>query len=856
MHLYSERVSCSDENSTKMSNAALDVRLRRQMPVTAKPPRLRLGIRSSLQSKCLQQDISANHAPSIPADRFSMSCLESKSCHNQTVANNEIRKKVTNGIRPIIHHQRHNLKNRFLLIKTLGEGTYGKVKLASDKATGEHVAIKYIKKTKIEDENDLVRIRREIQILSSLRHKHIVNIREVFEKKDKIVLVLDYAQGGELYDYLNKMGRLSESEARRIFRQIVSAIHYCHQNGIVHRDLKLENIILDDEGNVKIADFGLSNYYSHSSTLSTFCGSPLYASPEIVNGKPYHGPEVDVWSLGVILYTLVYGAMPFESNSLVSLKQQISDGDFKQPSTLSDAAGLIRHMLTVTPSRRATMDDALRHWWINFGHSMMPNDMPYSPDDEPPSIPHSVKAEKLPPIATLNPVIIHHRSQSSISSDSDVELDFKPNRWSKRTISLDSTGNSVSSSVAGSPAPTSDNCKSCLRESDDDSAAIASGLLKLPPDVLEILKGCSSKSLAALLNTDLISSDFGANVSSRGSRTSHTGQKSTEESAVSEKMSLSSSSVFDSERKPKRGILKRKGKFSGNDSGCVMPEEMAMRSEENALPRCGHLPHRLPSFRGEAHGIFASKRQSSQLLDHVSTNLHIESCSSAIVHSSASSQVFMQQPHHHQHSHLKQTSEDIQDSLCLPTPDVHCHSDSVQELTTTNFTNENASLEQETSAQTSSEDSISANNFSKDPVKVIYRPKSILKKSSMDDGKNRLSVSSIGSNSSADILDLSYDSGDSDHYVNCGTDHSPSTEENDAKNNGAVAKEHLIDQLRTADQRSYSLDEGMLVLQISDQSPGLAYAARNRSLSDENGQLLVSSSSLMCRLAMDSQSLQ
>lgn len=525
----------------------------------------------------------------------------------------------------------------------------------------------------------------------------------------------------------------------------------------------------------------------------------------------------------------------------------------------TEAAGLIRHMLTVTPSRRATMDDALHHWWINFGHSLMPNDMPYSPDDEPPPIPHSVKAEKLSLMATLNPVIIHHRSQSSISSDSDVELDFKPNRWSKRTISLDSTGNSVSSSVAGSPAPTSDNCKSCPRESDDDSAAIASGLLKLPPDVLEILKGCSSKSLAALLNTERISSDFGANVNSHGSRTSHTGQENTEESPVSEKMSLSSSSVFDSERKPKRGILKRKGKFSGNDSGCVTPEEMAMRSEENALPRCGHLPHRLPSFRGEAHGIFASKHQSSQLLDHVSTSLHIESCSSAIVHSSASYQVLTQQPHQHQHSHIKQTSEDRLDSLYLPAPDVHCHSDSLQELstnTTTDFTNETASLEQETSAQTSSEDSTSANSFSKDPVKVIYRPKSILKKSSMDDGKNRLSISSIGSNSSADILDLSYDSGDSDHYVNCGTDHSPSTEENNAVDIGAVENGHLIDQLRTADQRSYSLDEGMLVLQINGQSSGLAYTARNRSLSDENGQLLVSSSSLMCRLTMDSQSLQ
>ncbi|KAK3792477.1 hypothetical protein RRG08_049176 [Elysia crispata] len=128
------------------------------------------------------------------------------------------------------------------------------------------------------------------QRLAFIRIPHRV-FDTMFEKKDKIVLVMDYAQGGELYDYLNKMGRLSEWEARRIFRQIVSAIHSCHQNGIVHRDLKLENIILDDEGNVKIADFGLANYYSHSSMLTTFCGSPLYASPEIVNGRSYYGPE-------------------------------------------------------------------------------------------------------------------------------------------------------------------------------------------------------------------------------------------------------------------------------------------------------------------------------------------------------------------------------------------------------------------------------------------------------------------------------------------------------------------------------------------------------------------------------------
>lgn len=269
--------------------------------------------------------------------------------------------------------KKHKLKQRFQVIRKLGQGTYGKVQLAINRATNQEVAIKTIKKSKIETEQDSLRIRREIQIMSSIQHPYIIHIYEVFENKDKIVLVMQYASGGELYDYVSERKELTSEEARRIFRQVASAVYYCHKNKICHRDLKLENILLDEKGNAKIADFGLSNVYDERHFLSTFCGSPLYASPEIVKGTPYYGPEVDCWSLGVLLYTLVYGAMPFDGSNFKRLVRQISEADYYEPKRKSDASGLIRRLLTVDPAKRATVIDICQDRWVNqgFDHSLL-----------------------------------------------------------------------------------------------------------------------------------------------------------------------------------------------------------------------------------------------------------------------------------------------------------------------------------------------------------------------------------------------------------------------------------------------------------------------------------------------------
>uniref|UniRef100_A0A670IVT4 non-specific serine/threonine protein kinase n=1 Tax=Podarcis muralis TaxID=64176 RepID=A0A670IVT4_PODMU len=294
----------------------------------------------------------------------------------------ELKKQQQQGVKR--HHHKHNLKHRYELQETLGKGTYGKVKRAIERFSGRVVAIKSIRKDKIKDEQDMVHIRREIEIMSSLSHPHIITIYEVFENKDKIVIIMEYASKGELYDYISERRRLNERETRHFFRQIVSAVHYCHKNGVVHRDLKLENILLDDNCNIKIADFGLSNLYQKDKFLQTFCGSPLYASPEIVNGRPYRGPEVDSWALGVLLYTLVYGTMPFDGFDHKNLIRQISSGEYREPTQPSDARGLIRWMLMVNPERRATIEDIANHWWVNWGYKSSVCDCDALQDSESP----------------------------------------------------------------------------------------------------------------------------------------------------------------------------------------------------------------------------------------------------------------------------------------------------------------------------------------------------------------------------------------------------------------------------------------------------------------------------------------
>lgn len=250
------------------------------------------------------------------------------------------------------------------VVKTLGEGSFGKVKLAIHQVSGQKVALKIISRRKLVTRDMAGRIEREIQYLQLLRHPHIIKLYTVITTPSEIIMVLEYA-GGELFDYIVQNGKMAEDKARKFFQQIVCAVEYCHRHKIVHRDLKPENLLLDEALNVKIADFGLSNIMTDGNFLKTSCGSPNYAAPEVISGKLYAGPEVDVWSCGVILYVLLVGRLPFDDEYIPALFKKIAQGNYMIPAYLSTGAvRLIKKMLQVNPINRITVPEIRQDPWF------------------------------------------------------------------------------------------------------------------------------------------------------------------------------------------------------------------------------------------------------------------------------------------------------------------------------------------------------------------------------------------------------------------------------------------------------------------------------------------------------------
>uniref|UniRef100_A0A6Q2YYM1 non-specific serine/threonine protein kinase n=1 Tax=Esox lucius TaxID=8010 RepID=A0A6Q2YYM1_ESOLU len=251
----------------------------------------------------------------------------------------------------------------YRLLKTIGKGNFAKVKLARHILTGREVRLDYAVGVATGD------LFREVRIMKGLNHPNIVQLFEVIETEKTLYLIMEYASGGEVFDYLVSHGRMKEKEARAKFRQIVSAVHYCHLKNIVHRDLKAENLLLDADSNIKIADFGFSNEFTMGNKLDTFCGSPPYAAPELFQGKKYDGPEVDIWSLGVILYTLVSGSLPFDGQNLKELRERVLRGKYRVPFYMStDCEGILRRFLVLNPTKRCTLEQIMKDKWINSGY--------------------------------------------------------------------------------------------------------------------------------------------------------------------------------------------------------------------------------------------------------------------------------------------------------------------------------------------------------------------------------------------------------------------------------------------------------------------------------------------------------
>jgi len=260
---------------------------------------------------------------------------------------------------------RQNSIGDYSIGKKLGTGTFGEVRLAQHVCTGHQVAVKILNRALIKSLNVGDKVSREIEILKLFMHPHIIRLYEVIEAPEEIYLFVEYAPGGELFELIVELDNLPEHTARKFFQQIISGVDYCHRNMVVHRDLKPENLLLDECQNVRIADFGLSNMMEDGDFLFTSCGSPDYAAPEVISGDMYAGPEVDVWSCGVILYALVCGHLPFDDDSIPELFRKIKMGDYTFPKNLNpDVKHLISRMLQVNPMKRITIAEVRRHPWF------------------------------------------------------------------------------------------------------------------------------------------------------------------------------------------------------------------------------------------------------------------------------------------------------------------------------------------------------------------------------------------------------------------------------------------------------------------------------------------------------------
>ena len=358
----------------------------------------------------------------------------------------------------------------FVLGQKLGEGTFGTVRLGTNKQTGEKVAIKILEKIKMINYDDKKRLEREINILKKIHHPNIVKVFCVIETERQIFIVMEYIKGNELFQYIVLKRKLEEEEACYFFLQIINCIDYLHKLKIAHRDLKAENIIIEqNKKEIKLIDFGLSNTYENGQLLSTACGSPIYAAPEMLEGKLYKGSTVDIWSAGVILYYMLCGTFPFEDVSNDNLYRKIIKGKFDIPKSISkNAKDLINKILVVSPSKRINIKDIKKHPWVlkyletnqnfenifkNIGLDMGKYVIPID-EDIVNEINNKYKVEKVQirknilynivnDISTLYYLILNKKCKDGIKSIADMKSDIFENYIKDKNNLLSSYNNNI-----------------------------------------------------------------------------------------------------------------------------------------------------------------------------------------------------------------------------------------------------------------------------------------------------------------------------------------------------------------------------------------------------------------------------
>ena len=286
-----------------------------------------------------------------------------ESCPAYPMENFDIAERLDENLKKKEKEVEYKIGN-YLIKKTLGQGTFGKVKLGVYLPTEEKVAIKILEKDRIIEKDDEIRVKREFDMLALFNHPNVILVAEIFESTDSFYSVMEYCEGGELFNYIVKNRRLSDEESAFFFYQLINGLEYIHSLGIVHRDLKPENLLLTNEHLLKIIDFGLSNYFEkdQKELLSTPCGSPCYASPEMVGGKKYNGFKIDIWSSGIILYAMLCGYLPFEDKDNDILFEKILECKFYFPKYISkNAKDLMEKILVTDPDKRISIAEIKNH---------------------------------------------------------------------------------------------------------------------------------------------------------------------------------------------------------------------------------------------------------------------------------------------------------------------------------------------------------------------------------------------------------------------------------------------------------------------------------------------------------------